>query len=931
MITNCLRKLPFAILILLAATIPTESATFTVTNVKDSGAGSLRDAIDQANTNSQADTINFDPAFFSVARTITLTSGEINITADDQVNNGQTGRLVTINGPGANLLTISGNNASRIFLLGPGQNANVTMNGMTLRQGNGVSGLYENGYGGAIYAVLAADLTLNSMVIRNNVVTAVANGGAIFSNGSRHVAINNSLITENSAYGGGGLVISNENYTFTMRNTIVSNNTASAADIGGISIYRGTVVIVNSQITGNVAARSIGGMDVYQARMDITDTDISGNVGTVGGPGGLSFENTSVVNLRRVTISGNSTTNPGGGMSFRNIGEAVNIVDSTISNNTVTGNPGSSNADGGGIYIGGESNSPTRIINTTISGNAAGARGGGIYNFSHGLQLINSTVVNNSVSGTSTSNGGGGVYDGELGRSGTFGFRFELQNSIIADNTAATGPDIYSGFDSTGYNIIGDTADVNNSTANTGDQFDVDPQVGPLADNGGPTLTHALLPGSPAIDKGKSTDELTDQRGLPRPYDAPGIPKATGGDSSDIGAFEDQPPNTVPGSKVTIEAPLGDASVTFTSVAQEGFTIFSLLDLASSVGTPPPGYTILDDAPAYDITTTATFTPPITVCFTVDTITDEAEFARVRILHGEDGELIDRTDLDSLDFDTRTVCAQVDSLSPFVIALAPAPPKVLLNIATRLRVDTGDKVLIGGFIVTGPTPKRVLIRAIGPSLPLTDKLANPSLELFGPAGLITSNDDWVDAPNMQEIINTTIPPNNPLESAILTTLPGDNTGYTAIVRGAGGGTGIGLVEIYDLDAADDSQLGNIATRGLVQTGENVMIGGFILGGDTGSATIFIRALGPSLPFDAGVKLADPVVELRDVNGAVVSSNDNWTDSPQMLEIEGTGIPPTNPNEAALYEILSPGAYTAIVSGPAGGTGVGLVEVYRLQP
>ncbi len=131
---NICRNIGLTICTLLILGVGAMGATFVVTNTNDSGAGSLRDAINQANTNAQADTINFDPAFFNVARTITLTSGEINITADDQVLNGQTGRFVTINGPGANLLTISGNNASRIFLLGPGQNANVTMNGMTLRE-----------------------------------------------------------------------------------------------------------------------------------------------------------------------------------------------------------------------------------------------------------------------------------------------------------------------------------------------------------------------------------------------------------------------------------------------------------------------------------------------------------------------------------------------------------------------------------------------------------------------------------------------------------------------------------------------------------------------------------------------------------------------------------------------------------------------------
>ncbi len=935
--------LPIALWIAILSATSLPAATFLVTNAKDSGAGSLRGAIARANTNGEDDTINFDPTFFSVARTITLTGGEILISADDQSNNGQTGRLVTINGPGSQLLTISGNNASRIFLLAgnPGaqlQNANVTMNGMTLRDGNGTSSI-ESGNGGAIYAFLAANLTLNSMVLRNNVVTAVANAGAIFSNGSRNVVINNCLITENSAYGGGGMVIGNENQTFTMRNTIVSNNTASSADVGGISISRGTIVIANCEITGNVAARSIGGMDVYQARMDITDTVISGNEGTTGGPGGLSFENTSVVNLRRVTISDNSTTSGGGGMSFRNIGEAVNIVDSTISNNTVTGNSGSSNADGGGVFIGGESNSPTRITNTTISGNTAGIRGGGIYNFSHGLEVINSTVVNNvvlaSAGGTSPS-GGGGIYDGELGRSGAFGFRFKLQNSIIAGNTAATGPDIFSGFDSAGYNIIGNTANTNNSVSNTGDQFNVNPQVGALANNGGPTLTHALLTGSPAIDKGKSADVLTDQRGLARPYNNPAVPSASGGDGSDIGAFEDQPPNSETGSNVTVMGPGGEITVTFHSVSAAGFTTFSALEPPSSAGTPPEGYEILETEPAYDVATTATYTAPITVALIVAAETSEADFARIRILHGENGALVDRTILPPDDpapnFRTKTVYAQVNSLSPFVVALAPNPTSTFpLNIATRMEVKSGNQVLIGGFIVTGTQSKKVLLRAIGPSLAgasINGALANPVLELHAQNGnLIRSNDNWMT--NQKAAIEATgVAPTNKLESAIVATL--DPGSYTAIVKGKGNGTGIGLVEIYDLDQTVDSQLANISTRGFVDTGDNVLIGGFILGGGVGNTHIYVRALGPSLG-QAGLSgaLASPTLELRNANGTLVRQNDNWKEGGQRTVIEATGIPPTKPKESALVETLAPGNYTAIVAGQNKGTGVGLVEVYRL--
>ncbi len=251
-----------------------------------------------------------------------------------------------------------------------------------------------------------------------------------------------------------------------------------------------------------------------------------------------------------------------------------------------------------------------------------------------------------------------------------------------------------------------------------------------------------------------------------------------------------------------------------------------------------------------------------------------------------------------------------------------------LNISTRMRVETNDNVLIGGFIVTGTQPKKVIVRAVGPSLTLPGKLANPTLELFGPSGLITSNDNWQDAPNKQETIDSTIPPTDPLESAIVATLPANRTGYTAIVRGAGRGTGVGLVEVYDLAPGADSKLANISSRGRVQTGENVMIGGFILGKSSGSAKVIVRAIGPSLSGVSGA-LADPTVELRDANGELVRSNDNWKET-QQAEIQASGIPPPNDKESAIVATLSPGAYTAIVAGKGNTTGVGLVEVYQLQ-
>jgi hypothetical protein len=254
----------------------------------------------------------------------------------------------------------------------------------------------------------------------------------------------------------------------------------------------------------------------------------------------------------------------------------------------------------------------------------------------------------------------------------------------------------------------------------------------------------------------------------------------------------------------------------------------------------------------------------------------------------------------------------------------------LANISTRLPVETGDNVLIGGLIVTGTQPKKVIVRAIGTSLPLAGKLDNPTLELRDGAGvLIASNDDWRIGGQEAEIIATTIPPSSDLESAIVATLPANNSRYTAIVRGANSGTGIGLVETYDLDRTVDSKLANISTRGLVQTGDNVLIAGTIVFGD-GAQRILVRGIGPSLTL--GGKLADPTLELRDGNGALITSNDNWRIGGQEAEIIATGIPPANDLESAMISLLegNGAAYTAILRGASGTTGIAVVEVYALD-
>ena len=499
--------------------------------------------------------------------------------------------------------------------------------------------------------------------------------------------------------------------------------------------------------------------------------------------GGISNDN-GTLTLGRVTVSGNTADIGAGIYTAR----AATITSSTISGNTVSGNnPG----DGGGaIYNEGGT---LNLVNSTLSGNIAqlsggGGQGGGIRNNLGTVSITNTTIAGNSA------DQGGGIYHSSGG--------VTLQNSIIAQNTSANGPDLNGTFASNGFNLIGNSTlaiifPANQASDQVGTAASpIDPLLGPLRDNGGPTFTQALLSGSVAIDKGNASGSTADQRGFTRPVDQPDIPNVSGGDGSDIGAFE------------------------------FGGTFYR---------------------------------------------------------------------------------------------------NNLANISTRLFVDSGDNVLIGGFIITGTQPKKVILRAIGPALNLAGELADPFLELHDSTGaLITSNDNWMDAPNRQEIIDSTIPPGNDLESAILMSLsPG---AYTAIVRGVNNTTGIALVEAYDLDLTVDSKLANISTRGLVQTGNDVMIGGFIVVGPD-SQRVIVRAIGPSLPVPGA--LADPALELHDGNGALLQSNDNWR-SDQEAEIIATTIPPSNDFESAIVRTLVPGNYTAIVRGVNSTTGIALVEAYGLN-
>ena len=272
------------------------------------------------------------------------------------------------------------------------------------------------------------------------------------------------------------------------------------------------------------------------------------------------------------------------------------------------------------------------------------------------------------------------------------------------------------------------------------------------------------------------------------------------------------------------------------------------------------------------------------------------------------------------------------SPNPSATPTPPPSPARPLNISTRARVEVGENIMIAGFVITGNAPRRVYLRAIGPSLAsagVNGFLVDPVLRLFASNGTqLTSNDDWQDT-QAAEITATGIPPGHELESAIVTTLaPGD---YSATMAGTNGLTGIGLVEVYDLGTNAGSRLANISTRARVQTQDNVLIAGFILGGGNEPTRVAVRALGPSVGA-AGISnaLPDPRLELRDQNGALLLANNNWQDDPaQAAQILNLGLAPPDNLESAIVTTLAPGTYTAIVAGQGGTTGVGLVEVYHV--
>jgi hypothetical protein len=676
--------------VVLAASVTAQSAVLTVSNTQDSGAGSLRDTIAAA---SAGDTIQFDAALNG--QTITLTTAELLIN-----------KTLTINGPGADKLavqrsTANGTPAFRIFNV---SGDNVTLAGLTIANGNTAAG------GGGI-SCTGYDLTITNCVVSGN---SAGSGGGIYRGragiGPGAVSVVNSVISDNRAGAGGAIYIEGHSYGMAQE---------------------GTLTMINSTVSGNVATTSGGGL-LVGGRATITNSTISANVATMDASGG-----------------------------------------------------------GGGIYNAGF----LTIANSTLSGNSA-SLGGGVRNSGGGGPLYPGilTITNSTISGNSASEGGG------LHLASSLSSVKRSKSTIIALNTSANGPDVKGELISDGFNLLGNNSGATILSPQATDQIGtaaspIDPLLGPLQDNGGPTFTHALLLSSPAIDKGESSGATADQRGFGRRKDIVALANAPGGDGADIGAFESAFA-TLANISTRLRVQTADNAMIggFIITGTEPKTV-----LVRGIGPSLPLAGALAD-PFIEV-----HGPAGEVLATNDNWQDAT--TRQEII---DSGLAPANDLEPALWGvinpgayTVVVRGKNDATGIGLFEVYDLDQTVesnLGNISTRGSVGTGNDVMIGGTIIAGAVPARVLFRAIGPSLAnfgVANALGDPVMELHDGNGvLIATNYNWRDAQEA-EISATGLAPSNNLESAILRDLaPGP---YTAIVRGLNDTTGVALVEVYNLN------------------------------------------------------------------------------------------------------------------------------------
>ncbi len=885
--------------------------TFTVTNTNASGAGSLVQAVADANAhpNIDADTPDIiafdiptsDPNRDPATGVFTITpavSGLPGIT-DSVIIDGY-----TQGGAKANTLA-TGNNAVLLIELS-GADAGSGVSGLNFKAGSAgstVRGMVINRFANTNgFAAAGITINTNEITVLGNFIgtdpagaTALGNAAGIFSGGfvpggnqigsalpgDRNVISGNIDPLTGS---GSGIALTNGSEGDTVQNNYIGVN---AAGNSALPNYVGIA------LTGSFGGTTLG--EIVIGGASAAPGAGQGNVISGNSADGIVFNAGSSSNLGPVTIGGNiiglgadGTTALGNGFGgFNGSGITEEVDTETIGPVLIRQNIISSNAGDGIFYA---------STNTTVQGNLIGTDITGTVD--RGNAFLGIEIVGDfrdpDPALTDILIGGLALGDGNVISANDFG-------GISVRNAYAT----IQG------NYIGLQGDHTSPLGNSGAGIDVSNifdallkvTVGGLADGTGNIIAYNAAAGvlvaasTVTIERNSifknGSDTPGDQSGLGIDL-TPGGPQVTLNDPDDADTGPNGYQNFPVLSKVTLAEGKAEILGSLDSHASTTYRLEFFGNEALDPSNYGEGKTFLG---ATSVTTDASGHAAFDVTF-------PALEGALRV--------------------TSTATDPSGNTSEFSTSVGQ-----LLNISTRLRVQTGDNALIGGFIVVGSDSKQVLVRGIGPSLGavLGDVLADPILELHnGDGALLATNDNW-KSDQQTEIEATGLQPTNDLESAIIAILPA-NAAYTAILRGKNGTTGIGLVEAYDLDAAANSKLANISTRGFVETGDNVLIGGFIAG--EGVADVIVRAIGPSLTgFGIADALQNPTLELHDLFGATIATNDDWQDS-QEAEILATGLAPSNVLESAIFATLPPGAYTAIVRGSNDTTGVGLVEVYNVN-
>lgn len=617
---------------------------------------------------------------------------------------------------------------------------------------------------------------------------------------------------------------------------------------------------------------------------------------------------------------------------------AVTFSGLTLSNGRTTFSATEENAGGGAIQN--VSRGTVNVVNCVLSGNvAAGAAGGALFNINGTMNVIGCTITANSAQG------GGGIVNSSGAAPGTL----YVTNSVISDNTvsnAESGGGIITGGS-------GSTATINNCTlsgnkAGTGGGISNSATLtvinstltgnfarfgkgGAISNSGTLNLSNSTLTGNTVTVQDSGGGIATGGSGSVNIKSTIVALNIASSDPDITGAFTSRGFNLIGRNDgAAASFPAGQPNANNDLVGTSASPLDPRFDPngLQNNGGPTRTIALLFGSPATDKGTSNSLAGQL--------VADQRDAGFPRTFddpgtsNATGGE---GTDIGSFELQTAPPPpTPTPTVAPTPTPTATPIASSLGNISTRLRVLTGDHVLFGGMIATGTAGKRVIIRAIGPTLTdlgVPNSLADPTLDLFQDSSPVSGNDDWRNSPQEAEIASSGFAPNKDAESAIIATLiPGQN--YTAIVRGKNGETGIGLVEVFDLDPAAAAKLGNISTRGFVDVDDNVMIAGLIVTpNNAGSLHVLIRALGPTLgEFGVPGFLEDPRLELVDASGTVLRSNASWQ-SDQALQIQSANLAPKYDQEAALIETLAPGQYTAIVRGTGGTTGVGLVEVYNI--